>query len=202
MQWDRDTMIGESTYEWMNVLSRMNLQWFQIYWLGLKSCAIVCPHLLLLDWVTWFSVICPKVTVIKSFSLRRLRIHLHILLLGQVVQILSMLLEVFASKCQSQILRGVTACPWSQEINEVIQSPSISMQFKVSMNEIRIILWGQMGETSGLIKSLSLGKDQTSPSRVKLLKLLYYYPLSLSISFCHLTLPQNTYASATDFEPT
>ena len=40
------------------------------------------------------------------------------------------------------------------------------MQFKVSMNEIRIILSSQMGETSGLIESLSLGKDQTSPLRV------------------------------------
>src|SRR5258707_10619561 len=33
-----------------------------------------------LDQVTWFSVTCPKVTVIKSFSLRRLRIHLQGLL--------------------------------------------------------------------------------------------------------------------------
>ena len=139
MQWDRDTMIGESMYEWMNVLSRMNFWWFQIYWLGSKSCVIMCPHLLLLDQVTQFSVICPKVTVIKSFSLRRLRIHLqgllwggimllHILLLGQVVQILSMLLEVFTSKHQSQILRSdcVSLIPrdqWSHPISiDAVQS--------------------------------------------------------------------------------
>src|SRR5258708_20373917 len=28
----------------MKVSSRMNLLWFQIYWLGLKSCVIMCPH--------------------------------------------------------------------------------------------------------------------------------------------------------------